>query len=112
MFYTVKISKADRNQALVLQRRMNAAPKMKVGIWDDRGHKNPLPTDTIRDVIKRPNQLISYTETNITMSMVRFLNFMQKLEFKYEKAKEDRIMDLDLDGNLVFHMNNIDGWHP
>jgi hypothetical protein len=37
---------------------------------------------------------------------------MQKLEFKYEKAKEDRIMDLDLDGNLVFHMNNIDGWHP
>lgn len=111
MFYSRKISKADRNQALVYRRRMESAPEQKIRIWDD----SEIPhhgSDTVADMVREEATLVASIKTNFNMATVRFMKFMQELEIKYGFSMDDRVYDLDMDGTMTFHLNNIDGWHP
>jgi len=111
-FYSRKITQADRNQAFVYKRRMESAPKQNIRIWDDTDHKNPKPSDTIKDLIKEEQQLVQSIKTNFNMATVRFMRYIQEIEIKYAFSFDDRVLDLDMDGTMTFHLNNIDGWHP
>ncbi len=111
MFYSRKISQADRNQAFVYRRRMESAPQQNIRIWDD-SKQDPKPSDTIKDVIKEEQQLVQSIKTNFNMVTVRFMRYIQELEIKYAFTMDDRVDDIDMDGTITFHLNNIDGWHP
>jgi len=76
-----------------------SAPKLKIRFWDD----------TDPDI---KQTLISETITNVNLATVRFIRFMQSLEIKYTHHMDDNIKEMDHDGNLKFHLNNINGWHP
>lgn len=111
MFYSRQISKADRNQAIVYRRRMESAPKQEIKFWDDSKipHKG---SDTVADMVLEEATLVQSIKTNFNMASVRFMKFMQELEIKYGFSMDDRVSDLDMDGTMTFHLNNIDGWHP
>lgn len=47
-----------------------------------------------------------------TVDEIEYLHFIQKLEDKYKLCQEDRVANIFVDGEMQFHMNNIDGWHP
>ena len=111
MFYSRKISISDRNQAFVYKRRMESTPQQNIRIWDD-SKQDPKPNDTIEDVIKEEQQLVQSIKTNFNMATVRFMRFIQELEIKYAFSFDDRVLDLDMDGIMTFHLNSIDGWHP
>lgn len=90
---------------------MESAPPMKLKFWDD----SKIPhhgSDTVSDMIREEATLVKSIKTNFNMATVRFMRFMQELEIKHAFCIEDRVSDLDFDGTMTFHLNNIDGWHP
>ena len=113
IFYSRIISKADRNQALVYRRRMESAPDQELKFWDDSKATAAYgPAANVQEAIQEEARLVQSIKTNFNMATVRFMRFMQELEIKYGFCMEDRLSDLDMDGTLTFHCNNIDGWHP
>jgi len=111
MFYSRKISTADRNQAFVLRRRMESAPDMNLHFWDDSKQEHH-PSDSLQDMAREGAELVQSIKTNFNMATVRFMRYIQELEIKYAFSFDDRVSDLDMDGTMTFHLNNIDGWHP
>ena len=113
MFYSRKISQADRNQAFVLRRRMESAPQQELKFWDDSKATAAYgPAANVQEAIQEEARLVKSIKTNFNMATTRFMRCIQELEMKYAFSFDDRVLDLDMDGTMTFHLNNIDGWHP
>ncbi len=53
----------------------------------------------------------------MTVDDFELIHALQKLEDRYKDAPEDKLKDIDEDlksgeGIIIFHLNNINGWHP
>lgn len=113
IFYSRKISIADRNQAFVYRKRMESAPQQELKFWDDSKATAAYgPAANLQEAVLEEARLVKSIKTNFNMATVRFMRFIQELEIKYAFSMEDRVSDLDMDGTMTFHCNNIDGWHP
>lgn len=116
MFYKKQMSKSDRNQAIVLRRQMEKAPEFKGKFYDDTAsmrHLDQKENASLQDAVEDPNtRLLTELRTNLTMSTARFIRFLQEIEIKYGDSFDDRLEEIDADGVITFHLNNIDGWHP
>lgn len=111
LFYERKITNEEISQIHILSKKAKSGPNFRASFWDD-SYQNPEEVDSLLDAFKEGVKHIGTIETKSPMSLVRYINFMQKLEDKYQFHKDDRIHTVYADGGIEFHMNNIDGWHP
>ena len=87
MKYTKQLSKADRNQALVLKMRMDKAPKMNINYINDRktkGFNNPNQT-----MMKQP--ITSHSHSQIQMNPNSSFNVLNMNSFDQSFACQEMI---------------------
>ena len=113
MFYERKATTAEVAQVVVLRGQFKRTDIMAIfNFWDD-SHQDHEKIQTFREAFDQGDlKWIKSIGTKAPMSLVRFIRHIEKLEKKYAHHEDDRLKEIFGDGGIIFHLNNIDGWHP
>jgi hypothetical protein len=112
MFYERKITTAEVSEIITLRNRAERAPAAMFRFFDD-SHQDHKSIMTFQEAMAKGDlKWLMSVGTKGPMSIVRFIRHIQKIETKYAHHPDDRIKEIFGDGGAVFHLNNIDGWHP
>ena len=112
MFYERKITTEEVATCVTLKSAYTRSKTAKFSFWDDTGF-DKKKIQSFEDAFNTGNlQHLKTIETKGPMALVKFVNHIQKIETRYAHHIDDRLKEIFGDGGAIFHLNNIDGWHP
>ncbi len=112
MFYERQITTEEVSQIIVLRNAQSRAPTATFTFWDDK-HQNKDLIQSFQEAMDHGDlKWINTIKTKGPMALVRYIRHIEKIEKRYALHEDDRIKEVFGDGGAVFHLNNIDGWHP
>lgn len=112
MFYERKITTEEVAKIVTLRSAYATSRTARFSFWDDTGF-DEKKIQSFEDAFNTGNlQHLKTIGTKGPMALVRFVNHIQKIETRYAHHTDDRLKEVFGDGGVVFHLNNIDGWHP
>jgi hypothetical protein len=112
MFYERQITSGEVAQIIVLRNQFKRSDvTAKFTFWDDRHQSEKI--QSFQEAMDQGDlQFIKSIATKAPMSLARFIRHIESIEKKYAHHEDDRIKEVFGDGGAVFHLNNINGWHP
>ena len=113
MFYERKITTEEVSQIITLRNHCSRSKVIaKFNFYDD-SHQDHEKIQSFQEAMAQGDlKWMRSIATKAPMALARFIRHIEKIEKRYAHHEDDRIKEVFGDGGTVFHLNNINGWHP
>ncbi len=113
MFYERKCSTEEVSQVVILRNQFKRSDITAAFNFYDDTHQDNKKITTFDEAMSQGDlKWLFGVKTKAPMALARFIRYLEKLEKKYQHHEDDYLKEIFGDGGIIFHLNNIDGWHP